>query len=37
LPHASFWLAPLVSTLLWPWVFLLLDRYRSVARHRKAK
>jgi rod shape-determining protein MreD len=37
LPHASFWLAPVVSTLLWPWVFLLLDRYRSVARHRKVK
>jgi cell shape-determining protein MreD len=37
LPPASFWLAPLISTLLWPWVFLLLDRYRSLARHHKAK
>jgi len=34
LPSASYWLAPLVGTLLWPWVFLLLDRYRSLARHR---
>ena len=34
LPPATFWLAPLVSTLLWPWVFLLMDRYRSLARHR---
>lgn len=34
LPAASFWMAPLVSTLLWPWIFLLLDRYRSLARHR---
>ena len=37
LPRASFWLAPVISTLLWPWVFLLLDRYRSLARHHKAK
>ena len=34
LPAATFWLAPLVSTVLWPWVFLLMDRYRSLARHR---
>lgn len=34
LPAASFWLAPLVGTLLWPWLFLLLDRYRGVARAR---
>lgn len=34
LPAASFWMAPLVSTLLWPWIFLLMDRYRSLARHR---
>lgn len=34
LPSASFWLTPLVSTLLWPWIFLLMDRYRSMARHR---
>jgi rod shape-determining protein MreD len=36
LPPVSFWLEPLVSTLLWPWVFLLMDRYRSLARHRAA-
>jgi rod shape-determining protein MreD len=34
LPSASFWLEPVVGTLLWPWVFLLMDRYRSMARHR---
>lgn len=33
-PLATFWLAPIVGTLLWPWLFLLLDRYRSLARHR---
>ena len=34
LPAPSFWLEPLVSTLLWPWVFLLMDRYRSLAKQR---
>jgi len=34
LPSASFWLAPVVGTLLWPWVFLLLDRYRGRGRVR---
>lgn len=34
LPSATFWLAPLISTLLWPWVFLIMDRYRSRVRHR---
>ena len=34
LPPATFWLAPLIGTLLWPWLFLLMDRYRSVSRHR---
>jgi rod shape-determining protein MreD len=34
LPSAGFWLAPILGTLLWPWIFLLLDRYRSLARHR---
>lgn len=34
LPSASFWLAPVVSTLVWPWVFLLLDRYRGAVRIR---
>ena len=36
LPAVSFWLEPLVSTLLWPWLFLLLDRYRSLSRHKAA-
>ena len=36
LPSPTFWLAPLIGTLLWPWVFLILDRYRSRARHRAA-
>ncbi len=34
LPGLSFWLPPIVGTLLWPWLFLLLDRYRGVMRHR---
>ena len=34
MPGLSFWLAPVVGTLLWPWIFLLLDRYRGVMRHR---
>ena len=33
LPPATYWLAPVISTLLWPWLFLLLDRYRRHARH----
>ncbi|MDZ4730132.1 MAG: rod shape-determining protein MreD [Xanthomonadales bacterium] len=34
LPTASYWLAPLLGMLVWPWLFLLLDRYRGAARHR---
>jgi len=34
LPSLDFWLPPVVGTLLWPWLFLLLDRYRGVMRHR---
>lgn len=34
LPTASYWLAPLLGMLIWPWLFLLLDRYRGAARHR---
>jgi len=26
-----------VGTLLWPWLFLLLDRYRGVMRHRSSR
>ena len=36
LPPANFWLAPVIGTLLWPWIFLLMDRYRALARHRAA-
>ena len=34
LPSLAFWLPPIVGTLVWPWLFLLLDRYRGVMRHR---
>jgi len=34
LPSLSFWLPPIVGTLLWPWLFLLLDRVRGAMRHR---
>lgn len=34
LPSLDFWLPPIVGTLLWPWLFLLLDHYRGVMRHR---
>lgn len=34
LPSVEFWLPPLAGTLVWPWLFLLLDRYRGVMRHR---
>lgn len=30
----NFWLAPIVGALLWPWLFLLMDRVRHVARSR---
>lgn len=34
LPSASYWLAPVIGMLVWPWLFLLLDRYRGAARQR---
>lgn len=34
LPSPDFWLPPVVGTLLWPWLFLLLDRFRGAMRHR---
>jgi len=34
LPTLQFWLPPIVGTLVWPWLFLLLDRYRGALRHR---
>ena len=36
LPALGFWLAPVVGTVIWPWLFLLLDRYRGVMRQRSA-
>jgi len=37
LPSFDFWLPPIIGTALWPWLFLLLDRYRGVMRHRSVK
>ncbi|MBT8048453.1 MAG: rod shape-determining protein MreD [Xanthomonadales bacterium] len=34
LPSLVFWLPPIIGTLIWPWLFLLLDRYRGAMRHR---
>jgi rod shape-determining protein MreD len=34
LPAIDYWAAPIVGTALWPWLFLLLDRYRGVMRQR---
>jgi len=34
LPSLEFWLPPIIGTALWPWLFLLLDRFRGVMRHR---
>jgi rod shape-determining protein MreD len=34
LPAVSYWLAPVVGMVVWPWLFLLLDRYRRASRHR---
>lgn len=36
LPSLEFWLPPIAGTLVWPWLFLLLDRYRGVMRHRSS-
>jgi rod shape-determining protein MreD len=35
-PPTGWWLAPVVGLLLWPWMFLLLDRMRQFERLRKA-
>jgi len=34
LPGLEFWVPPIAGTLVWPLLFLLLDRYRGVMRHR---
>jgi rod shape-determining protein MreD len=34
MPPAAYWLAPVIGMLVWPWLFLLLDRYRGAVRHR---
>ena len=34
LPSLDFWLPPLVGTLAWPWLFVVLDRIRGAARSR---
>lgn len=36
LPSIEFWAPPVVGTAVWPWLFLLLDRYRGVMRQRSA-
>jgi rod shape-determining protein MreD len=33
-PDLSFWLSPLAAAALWPWLFLIFDRARSLARER---
>lgn len=34
LPSLDFWLPPLIGTLAWPWLFVVLDRIRGAARSR---
>ena len=36
LPTWKYWLPPLVGMVLWPWLFLLLDRFRAWSRQRKS-
>ncbi len=36
-PSLDFWLSPLIGMLLWPWLFLLLDRLRLRGRNRAAR
>jgi rod shape-determining protein MreD len=37
LPEPGYWIAPLFGTAIWPWLFLLLDRYRGVMRQRATR
>lgn len=34
LPSLDFWLPPVIGTLAWPWLFLVLDRFRGTMRQR---
>lgn len=34
MPPIEYWISPLIGTAIWPWLFLLLDRYRGVMRQR---
>lgn len=36
-PPMAFWLSPLIGMLLWPWLFLLLDRLRLRGRSKAAR
>jgi rod shape-determining protein MreD len=36
LPTWEYWLPPLIGMVLWPWLFLLLDRIRARARQQKS-
>jgi rod shape-determining protein MreD len=35
-PPFDYWLAPVVGMMIWPWLFLILDRFRGVMKHRLA-
>ena len=37
LPSPLYWVAALIGTAVWPWLLLLLDRYRGVMRQRAAR
>ncbi|MFT5141010.1 MAG: rod shape-determining protein MreD [Lysobacterales bacterium] len=36
IPTWQYWLSPLVGMMIWPWLFLLLDRIRAERRQRKS-
>ena len=36
LPTWKYWLPPLIGMVLWPWLFLFLDRMRAMSRQRKS-
>jgi len=36
IPTWKYWLPPLVATVIWPWLFLLLDRIRARTRQQKS-